>query len=132
MKLHMQPFRGRASVVASFALTWHILALMFVPAVLCGQQGQGLAGQSEIANCPMHHAAGETCPMHETATQGQGGSYVGCSQADSSFLALFSTIAVLPSLIETPVPDKVESAAVPASPSSNSLAPAPISPPPRV
>ena len=130
----MRVLRSRASVLASFALTWQILALMFVPAVLCGQKGTGAAADIEAANCPMHHEAGETCPMHERGASHQDSSVpsLGCSQTDNSFFALFGPAGVLPAAIDTPTPDSIRSAVVLTSPTSNSLAPVPVAPPPRL
>jgi hypothetical protein len=129
----MRVLRSRASVLASFALTWQILALMFVPTALCGRKGNVSTADSEIANCPMHHAAGETCPMHEksAADRDARGPRLGCSQTDDSFLALYGSIGVLPAAIDTPTLDRVGSAVALTSPSSNSLAPVPVAPPPR-
>jgi hypothetical protein len=127
----MRVLRSRANGLAAFALTWQILALMVAPAVLCGQKGAGPSAVSEMTNCPMHHEAGETCPMHESAPPDQGAGRLGCSQSDTTFLALFSFVGVLPPATETPILVRVGVAVSPASPSSVSLAPVPVSPPPR-
>ena len=134
MKLMMRVLRGRASVLASFALTWQIVALMLAPTAVCCRSGQAAPTPSEMANCPMHHAArNQPCPLHmqTTADRDCHCPRLGCSQTDNGFLALFGPIGVQPTSFDTPALHQNGDAIVPTAPSSNSLAPVPLAPPPR-
>src|SRR6476660_9542596 len=98
----MKVFRSRASVVASLALTWQIVALIFVPAAACCQTASASA---QMANCPMRHEHAKTasaeCPMHAAAAADHDCHcpQMGCSQTDQGFLALLGPIGVLPSVV---------------------------------
>ena len=130
----MRVLRGRASVLASFALTWQIVALMIVPTAACCESGPAGAA-SDMANCPMQHSLQDAqCPMHAQAPAGHDCHCprLGCSRTDNGFLALFGPIGVLPSSLDTPELHRTGNAAVPTAPSSTSLAPVPVAPPPRV
>jgi hypothetical protein len=129
----MRCFRSRASILASFALTWQIVALIFVPAAACCQ-AQTSAVSGEMANCPMHHSSKTAeCPMHAPAAVQHDCHCprLGCSQTDQGYLALLGPIGVLPAAPSTFALHRIGDA-IPLTPSSNiSLAPVPASPPPR-
>jgi len=130
----MRVLRGRASVLASVALTWQIVALMIVPTAACCQNGSRSASASQMANCPMHGApADATCPMHmqSQADRDCHCPRLGCSNTDNGFLALFGPIGVLPNLIATPALHETGAAVIVTAPSNQSLAPVPVAPPPR-
>jgi hypothetical protein len=130
----MRAFRGRSSVLASFALTWQIVALMLVPTAACCQNGSS-SSTGEAANCPMHHSTqGPVCALHAPldADRDCHCPKLGCSQTDNGFLALFGPIGVLPQTLDTPTLHHIGEAALLTPPSSNSLAPVPVAPPPRV
>ena len=56
---------------------------------------------------------------------------IGCSQTDTGFTAFFGTVGVLPAVMDMPLPVGADDAAPAISPSAISLAPIPLSPPPR-
>jgi hypothetical protein len=127
----MRVFRARASVLASLALTWQIVALIFVPAAVCCQ-AQGSAAAGDMANCPMHHEVKTVeCPMHAAVPHDCHCPQIGCSQTDQGFLALLGPIGVLPAAASTFSLHQIGDAVMLTAPSSVSLAPAPVAPPPR-
>jgi hypothetical protein len=130
----MRGFRSRASVLASVALIWQIVALIFVPAAACCQ-AQASATAGETANCPMHHSMNAAeCPMHAKAAVDHDCHCprLGCSQTDLGFLALLGPIGVLPASSSLFALHQVGDAVTVTPSSSISLAPAPVAPPPRV
>ena len=119
---------------------WQLIAVIFVPAALCCRQGaSGLPAQSELAtvDCPMHQDNVETtepsCPLHnaKAAPHECHCPTLGCSQTDNGFMALFGPIGMLPApTVISPL--HLAGDATPASVSTaTSLAPVPLSPPPR-
>lgn len=129
----MRVFRARASMVASLALTWQIVALIFVPAAArC--QPQASAASGEMANCPMRHEPAATeCPMHTPAALEHDCHCprLGCSQTALGILALLGPIGVLPA-VASPFSLHQTGDAVPfIAPSSLTLAAVPVAPPPR-
>lgn len=129
----MRRFRTRASVLASLALTWQIVALMVVPAAACCQT-KTPATSGEMANCPMHRSMKDTeCPMHAQAAVDHDCHCprLGCSQTDQGFLALLGPIGVLPPAASTFALRQIGDAVPVTASSSISLAPVPASPPPR-
>ena len=135
----MRAFRARSSCVAAIALTWQLLAVIFVPAALCCRQHAQLPAQSEtaMAECPLHQdkvePAEPSCPLHSakpTAHECRCPT-IGCSQTDNGFMALFGPIGMIPA----PAVISVLHLAGDATPASVSsavgLAPVPLSPPPR-
>ena len=136
MGLIMRVLRARSSITASIALIWQLLAVLFVPTALCCRQGAAaLVGASgDMAVCPMQHAATAeaACPLHAQAmVHDCNCPRLGCSQTDNGFMALFGPIGVLPSPTSIQVPHVTSNAALLMSPSTTSLAPAPVAPPPR-
>jgi len=129
----MRVFRARASVVASLALTWQIVALIFVPAAACCQ-AQTTAAAGEMANCPMRHApAAADCPLHAPAATEHDCRCprLGCSQTELGFLALLGPIGVLPA-VPSPIALHQAGDAVPfVAPLHLNLAAVPVAPPPR-
>jgi hypothetical protein len=127
----MRVFRARASVLASLALTWQIVALIFVPAAVCCQATSSTAG--DMANCPMHHGMkAAECPMHAPmALRDCHCPQIGCAQTDQGFLALLGPIAVLPPAVSTFSLHQVGDVVLLITPSSVGLAPDPLAPPPR-
>jgi hypothetical protein len=131
----MRAFRGRSSVLGSFALTWQIVALMLVPTAACCQNGWSSPTAGETANCPMHHSRQDpVCAIHASSSADRDCHCpkLGCSPADNGFLALFGPVGVLARAVDTPALRPIGEAASPTPPSSNSLAPVPVAPPPRV
>jgi hypothetical protein len=129
----MRAFHGRSSVLASFALTWQIVALMLVPTAACCQNGSSLPMAAETANCPMRHST-PVCAIHASSSADRDCHCpkLGCSRTDNGFLALFGPIGVLPHALDTPALRHIGEAVSLTPPSSNSLAPVPVAPPPRV
>jgi hypothetical protein len=130
----MRVFRSRASVLASFALTWQIFALMLVPTAACCRPETASTAGSEMANCPMHHSMQEaSCPMHAkvAADHDCHCPRLGCSQTEKGFMALLGPIGVLSTSTMSWAFHQTGDATVPIAPSSNSLAPTPVAPPPR-
>jgi hypothetical protein len=137
----MRVFRARSSFITSFALAWQLVAVIFVPAALCCRQADAsmLPAQSDVAmtDCPMHHEevarAEPSCPMH--AAKGVAHECdcptLGCAQTDKGFMALYGPIGVLPAPSLMTAPHRVGDAATLVTPSTISLAPVPLSPPPR-
>ena len=133
MTLNMRVFRSRAGVLASLALTWQIVALMVVPAAVCGQ-AKASAASGDMANCPMQPAAKPAeCPMHSPAGVEHDCHCptLGCAQAESGFLALLGPVGVLPAPASAFSLHQIGDAVLVAPPSSVSLAPVPVAPPPR-
>jgi hypothetical protein len=133
MKGNMRRFRSRAGVLASVALTWQIVALIFVPAASCCQ-AQTEATSSEMANCPMHHAMKDVeCPLHAQATADRDCHCprLGCSETDQGFMALLGPIGVLPPAASAFALHQIGDAVPMTASSSINLAPAPLAPPPR-
>jgi hypothetical protein len=127
----MRAFRARASVLASLAFTWQIVALIFVPAAVCCQ-AKTTAAPGGMANCPMHHEMKTVeCPMHASMPHDCHCPQIGCSQTDQGFLALLGPIGVLPAVASAFSLHQIGDAVILAAPSSASLAPVPASPPPR-
>lgn len=126
----MQVLRGRAGLLAVFALTWQIVALMLVPTAACCRPVPGAA----MADCPMHHSnADESCPMHAQSASDHACECprMNCSQGDGDLMALLGSIGVLPARGATPTLHRTGDAVPVMTPSSNSLAPVPAAPPPR-
>jgi hypothetical protein len=130
----MRCLRSRASIFAGVALTWQIVALIFVPAAAC-REGLSSATSHEMANCPMHHETKAVeCPVHSQAEVAHDCHCprLGCSQTDNGFLELLGPIGVIPAAAAEFSLHQTGNAVSPTTPSSISLAPVPISPPPRV
>jgi hypothetical protein len=131
----MRVLRGRAGILASFALTWQIFALMLVPTAACCRPGAASAAGGEMANCPMHHSAQDApCPMHAQAAADRECPCprLGCAPSDNGAFALLGPIGVLPPPTNTPALARIGDVAILTPPSSQSLAPVPVAPPPRV
>jgi hypothetical protein len=129
----MKGFRRRAGALASCALIWQIVALIFVPAAACCQARASTAAEP-MANCPMQHpATSPECPMHHIAVRHDCHCpTLSCAQTDQGFLALLGPIGVLPDPPSTfallPAGDAVQVVTA----ATLSLASAPLSPPPRL
>jgi hypothetical protein len=83
----------------------------------------------------MKHSTNDVeCPMHAPAAVDHDCHCptIGCSQTTQGFMALLGPIGVLPAVVSMTAPDQI-SGALPLTASSRiSLAPVPVSPPPRV
>ncbi len=134
MWLSMRSFRSRAGVCAACALTWQIVALIFVPLAACGGP-QTAAAPGEMANCPMQHATKDTeCPLHAQAATDRDCRCprLACSQTNQGFLALLGPIGVLPPAVSTFALHQIGDVLLTMPSSSISLAHVPPAPPPRV
>ncbi len=138
----MRFMRNRAGLIAAMVLTWHIGAMAAVSTAICGDDrpGGGMAmdhaaigGHEGMVDCPLQRSSTPVCPKHSD----KHGSHdcdcptLGCSQTDTSFMALFGAIGILASVADILSPLEAGEAAPAATSSTLRLAPHPLSPPPR-
>jgi hypothetical protein len=126
----MRFVRNRAGLVAAFALAWQALLLTTASALLtCDRRP---AVHDGMVDCPMQEKE-PACPLHaeKHGTHDCDCPSLRCSQTDTSFMAIFGTVGILP----TPMSIDVQLVASDASPvrsaSLHQLAAVPLSPPPR-
>jgi hypothetical protein len=127
-------FRAHASALASCALIWQIVALIFVPAAACCQTSSRPASGG-MANCPMQHSAkAPDCPMHAHAAAEHDCHCpnLGCAETDQGFLALFGPIGVVPATASTFALQRSGDSVSGVPAFSLNLAPVPAAPPPRI
>ena len=126
----MRHIRNRVRVFAAIALIWHAVAIAAVSTALSCDHGAA-AEHAAMEECPLHDKP--TCPLH-AENHGKHDCdcpTIGCSQTDTGFTAFFGTVGVLPDVMDMPLPAGGDDAAPAISPSAISLAPVPLSPPPR-
>jgi len=126
----MRHIRNRARLLAAIALVWHAVAIAAVSTALSCDHGKA-AEHAGMAECPLHDKP--ACPLH-AENHGKHDCdcpTIGCSQTDTGFTAFFGTVGLLPAVMDMPLPVGVDDAAPAISPSAISLAPVPLSPPPR-
>lgn len=117
-------------MLAAIALAWHALTMAAVSTVLSCDHGAA-AEHAGMEECPLHDKP--ACPLH-AENHGKHDCdcpTIGCSQTDTGFTAFFGTVGVLPDVMDMPLPGGADEAAPAISPSAISLAPVPLSPPPR-
>ncbi len=125
----MRLIRNRAALVAAIALTWHLVAIAAVSAVLTYElRAMEHAG---MENCPLHTKP--SCPLHgeRHGTHDCDCPTIGCARTDTGFIAYFGTVGLPPAVTDMPVPLGAGESAVAMSPSVILLASVPLSPPPR-
>jgi len=126
----MRHIRNRARVLAAIVLVWHAVAIAAVSTALSCDRGAA-AEHAGMAECPLHDKP--ACPLH-AENHGKHDCdcpTIGCTQTDAGFTAFFGTVGVLPAVMDMPLPVGADDAAPAISPSAISLAPIPLSPPPR-
>jgi hypothetical protein len=126
----MRHIRNRARVLAAIALVWHAVAIAAVSTALSCDHGAA-AEHAGMADCPLHDKP--VCPLH-AENHGKHDCdcpTIRCSQTDTGFAAFFGAVGVLPAVMDMPLPAGADDAAPVISPSAISLAPVPLSPPPR-
>jgi hypothetical protein len=125
----MQLIRNRARGIATIALVWHVVAVAIVSTALVCNPSSEHAG---MADCPLHDSA-PACPLHaeKHGTHDCDCPTIGCAETDAGFMALFGAIGVLPPPSHTPIPLEAGNAWPRVTVSTASLAPVPLSPPPR-
>ncbi len=126
----MRHIRNRARVFAAMALIWHAVAIAAVSTALSCDHGAA-AEHAGMPDCPLHDKP--ACPLH-AENHGKHDCdcpTIGCSQTDTAFTMFFGTVGVLPDVMDMPLPAGADDAAPAISPSAISLAPVPLSPPPR-
>ena len=126
----MRHIRNRARVLAAIVLVWHAVAIAAVSTALSCDHGAA-AEHAGMAECPLHDKP--ACPLH-AENHGKHDCdcpTIGCSQTDTGFTAFFGTVGVLSAVMDMPLPAGADDAAPAISPSAISLAPIPLSPPPR-
>ncbi len=126
----MRHIRNRARVFAAIALIWHAVAIAAVSTALSCDHGAP-AEHAGMPDCPLHDKP--VCPLH-AENHGKHDCdcpTIGCSQTDTAFTMFFGTVGVLPDVMDMPLPAGADDAAAAISPSAISLAPVPLSPPPR-
>ena len=127
----MRLLRARAGLIAAIALAWHVVAIAAVSTALSCGPGQA-SEHAGMANCPLHRSV-PACSVHaeKHGTHDCDCPTIGCSQTDTGFMALFGAVGILPVADSLPVPLETGELSPRAVPSSNRLAPVPLSPPPR-
>jgi hypothetical protein len=126
----MRFVRNRARLLAAVALTWHVAAIAAVSTILsCDSSSE----HATMENCPLHESA-PACPLHgeQHGTRDCDCPTIGCSDSDTGFMALFGAAGILPHGTEVAVPAGAGDAAPVADQFAIRLAPAPLSPPPRL
>jgi hypothetical protein len=127
----MRFMRHRAGLIATIALTWHVVAMAVMGTVLSCDMGAA-SEHAGMEDCPLHTSA-PACPLHAA----EHGSHecdcptIGCSGTDAGFLALFDAKAILPAAAGMPVALDAGDASPRVAASAKLLAPVPLSPPPR-
>jgi hypothetical protein len=127
----MRFMRHRAGLIATMALTWHIVAIAVLGTALSCDMGAA-SEHASMEDCPLHKSA-PACPLHAS----QHGTHecdcptIGCSGTDAGFLALFDATGILPAAADMPVPIDAGAASPRVAASAKPLAPVPLSPPPR-
>ena len=126
----MRFMRNRAGLIATIALTWHVVTIATIVTVLSVEL-RAAEEEAGMENCPLHSKP--LCPLHAE----KHGSHdcdcptIGCAQTDAGFIGLFGPAGVLPDLVRMPEPIDAGEAAPLISQSANLLALVPLSPPPR-
>jgi len=125
----MNRIRNHARLVAVIAFAWHVVAIAAVSAALSCDSDSDHAG---MPNCPLHQGV-PACPIHaeKHGTHECDCPTIGCSQTDAGFMALFGTIAILPSPSFLPVPLDAGRASARVTTPADLLPRLPLSPPPR-
>ena len=127
----MQFVRNRAPVIAAIALAWHVVVIAVVStAISC--QGSSASDHAGMKDCPLHSSA-PVCPLHgdKHGTHECDCPTIGCTQADTGFMALFGAVGILSPIPEIDASFDAGDAVLVPSQSAIRLAPAPLSPPPR-
>ena len=127
----MQCVRSRARFVAAIALAWHVVVIAAVSTAL-SCQGSSASDHAEMKDCPLHSSA-PVCPLHgdKHGTHECDCPTIGCTQADTGFMALFGAVGILSPVPDMDVPVDAGVAAPAPVQSAIRLAPTPLSPPPR-
>jgi hypothetical protein len=126
----MRHLRNRVRLFAAIALIWHAVAVAAVSTALSCDHGAA-PEHAGMEDCPLHEKP--ACPLH-AENHGKHDCdcpTIGCSQTDTGFTAFFGAVGVLPAATDMSMPVGVDDAASQVSPSASSLAPVPLSPPPR-
>lgn len=126
----MRFIRNRSGFIAAIALTWHLVAIAAVSAALSCDSNSEHAG---MENCPLHESV-PACPLHaeKHGTHECDCPTIGCSPTDTGFMALFGATGILPASTAMAVLADAGDAEFVAPQSAIRLAPAPLSPPPRI
>ena len=127
----MPLIRNRARLVAAIVLTWHVVAIAVVSTAL-SCDSTAASAHADMPDCPLHESA-PACPLHaeQHGTHECDCPTIGCSETDGGLIALFGVVGILADGGEMPGPVDAGDASGIRGESLNSLAAAPLAPPPR-
>ena len=127
----MSLVRNRARLIAVLTLMWQVMGVAVVSAAFACEPSRA-SEHAGMADCPLHDNA-PVCPLHadKHGTHECDCPTIGCADPDTQLTALFGAVGILADTGEMLVPADAGDASGTIGESLNSLASAPLAPPPR-